>query len=308
LAFGLVLEAIYLLSWPDGSLGIFLLLLTVAAASISAAFAAQNRAERHAREKAVQVAETLARAKLQAQLAETAASIGKLAAALTHEINSPLGILKSSIDTLLVLEARQASAPVETKRHLLEMQAELRRTVQASSERLQEVVERLQRFTNLDEAELRETDLNDLLRDVTLKLQDQLRGQVRLEISCEALPKIQCRPALLSTAFSSLLSNAIQAMDGAASNGSGRVQISTRRANSRIEVRIQDNGRGMTPEELDDIFDPSFKIDGERVRSGNWSLFNSRQIVFEHGGDIQIASAAGHGTTVTVTLPCPACD
>jgi two-component system, NtrC family, sensor kinase len=312
---GLLLEALYLLSWPlgnsaeaGGSLGLLLLLLAVAATGISAALSLQRRADRQAREQAVQVAETLAAAKLQAQLAESAASIGKLAAALSHEINSPLGILKSSVDTLLVMEARQATAPVEPPLHLLEMQAQLRRAVQASSERLQDVVERLQRFSTLDEADLREADLNDLLRDVTLKLEAQLHNHVRLELACEPLPKLACRPQLLSTAFSTLLTNAIQALDGAAVNGRGRIDISTRCRDARVQVRIRDNGRGMTPEQLDNIFDPTFQIAGERVRSGNWSLFNSRQIVFEHGGDIQISSAVGQGTTVTVVLPCRSCE
>jgi two-component system, NtrC family, sensor kinase len=60
----------------------------------------------------------------------------------------------------------------------------------------------------------------------------------------------------------------------------------------------------MSPEEIESIFDPGFKVYGTRVSSGNWSLFNSRQIIFEHGGDISIDSAVGKGTTVCVTLPC----
>jgi len=51
------------------------------------------------------------------------------------------------------------------------------------------------------------------------------------------------------------------------------------------------------------IFDPGFKVAGNRVLTGNWSLFSSRQIVREHGGDIHIHSAEGQGTTVSVTLP-----
>ena len=51
------------------------------------------------------------------------------------------------------------------------------------------------------------------------------------------------------------------------------------------------------------IFDPGFQKSGSRIASGNWSLFNSRQIVFEHGGEIRISSMEGKGTTVWVTLP-----
>ena len=72
---------------------------------------------------------------------------------------------------------------------------------------------------------------------------------------------------------------------------------------AEVEVTIRDNGQGMTPEEADTIFEPSFKVNGSRVSSGNWSLFNSRQIVYEHGGEIRIDTAEGRGTAVHVMLP-----
>ena len=59
----------------------------------------------------------------------------------------------------------------------------------------------------------------------------------------------------------------------------------------------------MSDEEIENIFDPGFKKSGSRMAAGNWSLFNSRQIVFEHGGEIRIESELGKGTTVCVSLP-----
>jgi signal transduction histidine kinase len=79
--------------------------------------------------------------------------------------------------------------------------------------------------------------------------------------------------------------------------------VTTRLAASGVEVAIQDNGRGMSDEQIENIFDPGFQKSGSRIASGNWSLFNARQIVFEHGGDIRISSTEGKGTTVWVTLP-----
>ena len=99
--------------------------------------------------------------------------------------------------------------------------------------------------------------------------------------------------------FSTLLSNAIHAV-----NGNGRIAIETHRQQGELEVTIRDNGRGMSEEEAGTIFDPSLKVSDGRVASANWSLFNSRQIVYEHGGDIRLETAEGEGTTVYVTLPC----
>jgi two-component system sporulation sensor kinase A len=95
-----------------------------------------------------------------------------------------------------------------------------------------------------------------------------------------------------------MLSNALNAV-----NGDGRIGISTRLHERDVEVTIRDNGRGMTPEQVDTMFDPSFKVEGRRVASGNWSLFNARQIVYEHGGTISVETAPGSGTTVHVVLP-----
>jgi signal transduction histidine kinase len=70
-----------------------------------------------------------------------------------------------------------------------------------------------------------------------------------------------------------------------------------------VEVTIRDNGRGITAEEADTIFEPQFKVAGARVATGNWSLFNARQIVYEHGGTISMETAPGSGTAVHVVLP-----
>ena len=68
-------------------------------------------------------------------------------------------------------------------------------------------------------------------------------------------------------------------------------------------MTIRDNGRGMTSEEADGIFEPQLKVSGGRVASGNWSLFNARQIVYEHGGTISMETSPGSGTAVHVVLP-----
>ncbi|MFB3827034.1 MAG: sensor histidine kinase [Bryobacteraceae bacterium] len=277
----------------------FIVMLTLLSAGVTAVLYGQRRLDCRTHEEALRITEALTGAQLRAQLAENAASIGKLAAALTHEINTPLGALKSSVDTLLVLAARQATAQPEQQQRLVEMQAELRKSIQTSAERIQSVVCRLQRFISLEEAEVKQANLNDLLSDVALLFEPQMRGRIDLRFDLRPLPTLTCRPQLLTFVFSSLLSNAINAV-----NGNGRIEVSTRLEDSTVQVTIRDNGRGMAAGEVENIFDPGFRVSDDRVSSGNWSLFNVRQIIFEHGGDIQIESAEGKGTTVCVTIPC----
>ncbi len=313
LSLGLAVEGMYILTcelaahWEISSIGaaggahdVLLIMLSLLAAGIAAANYGHRRAEYAATQHAVRVAETLTGAQLRAQLAENAISVGKMAAALSHEINSPMGALRSSIDTLLALTDRLADCPSEKRDQLQKTRAELKLSISESAERIDQVTQRLRRFVSLEEAELKSADINELLADVALLHQERLdKGHVRLEFNLQkSLPPLICRPQLLTAAFSSVLSNAIEAL-----NGDGRVSIETRGRGDEVEIAFRDNGRGMNPADVETIFDPSFKVAGSRVSSGNWSLFNSRQIVYEHGGEILVHTAEGEGTLVLIRLP-----
>jgi signal transduction histidine kinase len=313
LLMGLGVEGVYILSSrlaahgeiaPAAPAGephhIFLVLLALLVTGIAAANYDHWRAEFAAQQEAVRVAETLAGAQLRAQLADNAISVGKMAAALSHEINSPLGTLRSSVDTLVALTDRQVQVSPAERVRLAETREALVRSIGESAERIDEVTRRLRRFVTLEDSEVKSADINELLSDVTLLHQRELdAAHVRLDVRLEpSLPPLHCRPQLLSTVFSTVLRNAIQAV-----NGDGRIAIETRASGDELQVTIRDNGRGMSAEAADIVFEPSFKVSDGRVASGNWSLFNSRQIVYEHGGDIRLETAEGQGTAVHVTLP-----
>jgi signal transduction histidine kinase len=293
---GAVPIALYL--WLQPGREIFLVTLTAMSTVVAAVLYHRRVTVHREQQEALRIAEALSGAQLRAQLAENAAAIGKLAAAVTHEINTPLGSLTSAIDTLLVLAGRQATATPAQQERMVSVQADLRKSIHTSTERIKGVIARLQRFINLEEAELQSANVNELLSDVAILFKEQTSNGIQLKFDFEPVPTLMCRPQLLSAVFSSLLSNAINA-----SNGDGRILVKTRRAAAGVEIAIEDHGRGMSAEQIENIFDPGFKTSGSRIASGNWSLFNSRQIVFEHGGDIRISSMEGKGTTVWVTLP-----
>jgi signal transduction histidine kinase len=279
---------------------VFLVMLALVATGLSVLNYEHWRAEFHAAQEAVRTAEALTGAQLRAQLAENAISIGKMAAALSHEINSPVGALRSSIETVLAVTDRQIEAAPARDAALEETRAQLIGSIQESAARIEEVTHRLRRFVTLEEAEMKAADLNELLADVALLHQEEIAARrIELDFDLEkAMPPLRCRPQLLSAVFSALLSNAIQAV-----NGDGRIDIGTHCLGLDVEVTIRDNGRGMSPDQAATIFEPAFKVDGGRVSSGNWSLFNTRQIVYEHGGDIRLETAEGQGTAISVMLP-----
>jgi NtrC-family two-component system sensor histidine kinase KinB len=213
-------------------------------------------------------------------------------------MNNPLGAMLSGIDTLLLLAQRQAAATPAEEPKLIELQAEVRRSIQQSAERLKELVAKLQRFTDLDETTMLPADLNEILRSVAAMVGDEKDKKPNVDLRLEPLPRVVCRPQQLAAVFRNLLTNAVKAV-----NGNGRISIASRAGEDTVEVDIEDDGRGITAAQIANIFEPEFRVQGGRVAAGNWGMFNSRQIVREHGGDIRITSREGHGTRVTIILP-----
>ena len=233
-------------------------------------------------------------------LNESSATMVHLSAALAHELSSPIGTVSSAVDTLLLLSARQAQAPAAEQERLLALQADLGRSLQDSMARLKKIVNRIQGLCHLDEAALQSANLNELLREAAALVIPQASTSIEFQWKLQTLPELQCRPQQLTMVFWNVLLNAAQAIDG-----EGHISISSTVRDARVEVRIEDDGRGISSERLAHIFDPVFNVADSRVTTGNWSLFASRQFIKNHGGDLRIKSLAGQGTTVTLYLPCP---
>ena len=235
-------------------------------------------------------------------IAENVASLGRLAAALSHEFNTPLGALKSAVDTLVRAAAKRGSAPPEEQQRLEFVQADLRKSLDGSLERMEQVISRIQRFTNLDRSEMQVVDVNELLEDiVALAKTPSDASDVSVKRESEELPSLLCHRQTLTTALSSLFRYAVEA---ARQKGEGgEVRLFPRSVEDRIEVHIEDNGGGMSEESLSRLFDPGFQIAKGRVAAGNWTLFAARQAIRDQGGEIDVSSVVGKGTTFVVSLP-----
>lgn len=277
---------------------LFIFMLTCLAAALTTVVYEQRRSTYEWHRSTLEAAENLRQAESRNLLSQNAASVGRLAAALSHELNSPVGALVSGVDTLLLLASRQATSSTTEQQRLVVLQNELRKSIKDSTDRLKEIVARMQRFTNLDKAEIQAANINDILSDVTALVEPRYKGQATIRMDLKPVPPLVCRPQQLSAVFSNLLGNAIEA-----TNGDGSVQISTAQCDDQVEIAFEDNGRGLEAEQVETIFDPGFKVIKGRVSTGNWSMFSSRQIIREHGGDIHIQSRPGAGTRVRVVLP-----
>jgi signal transduction histidine kinase len=262
----------------------------------------------------------------QAQLvhAEKMASLGQLVAGVAHELNNPLGAVDGNLEVLRDYLGRLRDGLVAYERavpsHSDEF-AEIRRrlelddvivdldhllaTCTEGSQRARRIVQDLRTFSRLDEAELKQIDLNDALTATLDLLHHRVRGGVRVETALSPLPPVECYASQLNQVFLNLLTNAIDAVEGA---GGGVVQVTTGPLSGNgggtgwVEVAVHDTGPGIAPELRHRIFDPFFttKPIGKGTGLG---LSISYSIVVKHGGRLTLDPPAARGCTFRIALP-----
>ncbi|MEK7406230.1 MAG: ATP-binding protein [Acidobacteriota bacterium] len=229
------------------------------------------------------------RAELERRLvqADKLSSIGLLAAGVAHEVNTPLAV----ISTYAQMLARQISGDDE-KTRLLEKIA--RQTFRAS-----EIVNSLLSFSRTSTTAFDELDLNRVIRETLVLVEHQMeKTGIRLQLDLEEqLPAVKGNAGKLQQVFLNLFLNARDAMEEG-----GVLTIRTRHQGARAGVEIADTGRGIPPEHLPRIFDPFFTSKAGRKGTG-LGLSVTYGIVREHGGDIEVESRPGEGTSFRLRFP-----
>jgi signal transduction histidine kinase len=233
------------------------------------------------------------------------ASLGRLLAAIAHEINTPVGSISSNSEVMLrslerVKQALAGNDPsaLEKARALVETCCSLAAVDRLACQRIADVVRGLKTLARGDSAGPRRADINEILRN-TLKLTEaEFRRRVAVETDFGELPQVECHAGLLSQVFLNLLVNAGQAIEG-----SGAIRVRTRLEGERVRVSIADTGRGITPDQQGRIFEAGFTTKPVGEGSG-LGLPIARQIVEEtHGGALEFESQPGAGTVFHVLLP-----
>jgi two-component system NtrC family sensor kinase len=239
--------------------------------------------------------------------AQNMASIGQLAAGVAHEINNPVGFVTSNISTLksyadTLFELIEHSASSEQRKQadidfLKEDTEALLRESMDGLRRVRDIVQALKDFSAGGDSQWQQADLHDGLDGTLAGLASELRGKARVEKYYGQLPALRCLPGQLSQVWRILLLNAIQAIPG-----QGIIRIVTGADRDGLQVRIQDNGAGIAPDNLGRIFDPFFTT--KPVGSGTGlGLYLAYGIVSKHGGRIAVISEPGKGSAFTVHLP-----
>jgi PAS domain S-box-containing protein len=266
------------------------------------------------------------RLRQQAAQADKLAAVATLAAGIAHEINNPiayvlanLGFLKVDVEAVRVLAARlralgeekdskrklalvdELVADPALSRFLLES-SEMVRECQQGAERVRDIVKGIKGFARVDDTEIGAVSVNELLDTALTMCAPEIERRARVERDyAPDLPQLVVSPGRLNQVFVNLLANAAHAIEEGAVD-KHRIRVRTARDDDRVRIDISDTGKGIAPELLPHIFDPFFSTKPIGAGSG-LGLPVSHEVVRGHGGDIQVTSTPGRGTTVTVHLP-----
>ena len=246
---------------------------------------------------------------------ENIASVGRLGAGMAHEINNPIGFIKSNlvsarsyvktfasfcndVHNASDLETVQRARQSHRIEFLLEDFESLLEESVEGADRIALIVASLKEFSNADRAEEQVVDINQIIRATCAMLSSQIQPNVKIHHTAGVLPKTRCRPGKLGQVFMNMILNGAQALEGAA----GDIHVHTGAVNDEIVVHVVDSGIGIAEPQLRCVFDPFFTT--REVGAGvGLGLTVSRDIVESHGGSIAVASQLGVGTTFVIHLP-----
>ncbi|MEM7216770.1 MAG: ATP-binding protein [Pseudomonadota bacterium] len=271
----------------------------------------------------------LRNAQTQLLQSEKMASIGQLAAGVAHEINTPIGFVKSNLGTLkeyaAVYREVSTSAGTLVEAESVEQQQALRSSLHAlleeediayvnedvqdlvgesiaGLERVKEIVDGLKLFARSDDTGMELTNINDCIATTLKMVGGELKARCEVIADLEDVPLLVLHAGKITQVMTNLLVNAGQAIDGR-----GQITITSAVRGDQVAVVVSDDGPGIPPDVLGKLFDPFFttKPPGEGTGLG---LSISYGILQEHGGSISAASEPGCGASFTLLFPIPDAD
>ena len=254
---------------------------------------------------------------------EKMASLGQLAAGVAHELNNPIGFVRSNVTTLkgyldslfgiiqaydtkaaesMPPEALAALAAIKQREDFDFLHEDIFQLLAESQDgltRVQDIVQNLKDFSRVGESGFGWADLHACLDSTLNIIWNELKYKCTVvKHYDQTLPQVYCIASQLNQVFMNLLVNA-----GHAIAEKGEITITTRQTpDGTVQVAISDTGCGIAAEHLPHLFEPFFttKPIGKGTGLG---LSITYGIIGKHKGSIDVSSEVGKGTTFTVNLP-----
>jgi PAS domain S-box-containing protein len=270
---------------------------------------------------------------LELRQAQKLESVGRLAAGVAHEINTPVQFVSDSVH--FVREAmgelldvagkyRVACAAACDGRPVAELAAIARRAEEGSDlpyllenvpkaldraleglERVAVIVRAMKEFAHPDQKEMTLADVNQAIQSTVVIARNEYKYVADVELDLGDLPHVKCHLGDLNQAVLNILVNGAHAIaDVVKDSGErGRLGVRTRESGGTIEIAISDTGGGIPVEAQSRIFDPFFTTK-EVGRGTGQGLAIARSVVCDkHGGELTFETTTGKGTTFRIRLP-----
>ena len=264
---------------------------------------------------------------------EKLASIGQLTAGIAHELNNPINFVASSAQSLRrdfedlsqVINKLKGIDPLDPKLNQKMVQLkeifgsldieftqreieELLNGIEDGTKRTSEIVKGLRIFSRMDGDNFTMAQINELIESTLIVLRSNLKDYAVVESDMGVdLPLVSCQPGRLNQVFMNIITNASQSMEESGlALEERKVQIASRKVDSIgqswIEVRVKDQGVGMSEAVKAQIFDPFFttKAVGEGTGLG---LSIVMGILSDHNAEVEVETEEGVGTEFIIRFP-----
>lgn len=218
----------------------------------------------------------------------------QLLATVSHELRTPLASIKGFATTLLRQDV--AWSPAE--------QQDFLRIIEEETDRLSEIIDNLLDMSQIEAGALRIDREPTQLRGIIRELVDQIRMRTEAHYFVvnmpNELPRVYADARRMRQVIRNLLDNAIKYSKG------GQITVTCQVEGDYLSISVSDQGEGIPPEFLSQVFDRFFQVDGKSTRRKGGSglgLSISRGIVEAHGGKMWAESVVGQGSVFRFTLP-----
>lgn len=253
---------------------------------------------------------------------EKLASIGQLAAGVAHEINNPIGFVNSNLGSLekyvndwvrlldLYEQAEDRLAPhpevlagIRDTKEAIDIEflkEDIRQLIQESKDgldRVKGIVQDLKDFSRVGETDWQWADVHKCLDSTLNVIWNEIKYKAEVVKEYGEIPEIECIPSQLNQVFMNFLVNAAHAIAER-----GQITLRTGREEDWVWVSVADTGVGISPENINRIYDPFFTTKPVGTGTG-LGLSISHSIIGKHGGRIEVESVVGSGTTFSIFLP-----
>lgn len=288
----------------------------------------------HKNQQIVQALHELKEAQAHLVQAEKMSSLGQLVAGVAHEINNPVSFIAGNLthvqtyacDLLSLIDLYEQSYPqsvpaIEAEAERIDLPfvqqdlPKLLSSMELGTDRICQIVLSLRNFSRMDEAACKAVDIHEGIDSTLLILQHRLNnqpGQPSIELIKEYgdLPAVECYAGALNQVFMNILSNAIDALEKVSvekpqsETAPAKIRIRTTALETGwVEISISDNGPGMTPAVIDQVFNPFFTTKPIGKGTGIGMSISYQIIVDKHQGKLKCRSQSGKGTEFLIQIP-----